>query len=334
MDKLLSYAKHVAEKVDAEIRSIVSGEPRELYEAGLHYIKAGGKRVRPLITVLASRIAGGSEDIALPGAAAVEIFHTFTLIHDDIIDRSDTRRGVPAVHRVWGEDVAIVVGDLLFALAYKALLRAVDLGVPKDRVLESIRWLTWAGIEVAEGQMLDMVYTIPRAGRVLDLEGYLVMVKKKTASLLMASAAIGAILGGGDSSLIDKLVYAMQNAGIAFQMRDDVLDIVGLQRELGKPIYGDLREGKSNLVVVIAMTKCSELKPKLLKVLGRKDASVEELKEIADCLIQCGAVEEANRMALDYASKAIEILKTIDAKDSEALDMLIDLVKYFAYRER
>jgi len=332
--KILEYASKISSYVDEYIYSLVKGEPQTIYEAALHYIKAGGKRLRPLVVVLSARIAGGTVEQALPGAAAVEILHTFTLIHDDIIDRDDVRRGVPTVHKVWGQDLAIVAGDLLFAYAFKSLLKAKEVGVPHERIVKAMEYLTDAAIIVAEGQTEDML--LPSKSNA-SLDDYLGMIYKKTAHLFAASAGIGAVLGGA-SELIEKtLVEALKYAGIAFQIRDDILGLVGDEKKLGKPVYSDLREGKRTILVIYALNKCNEIeKRKLLSVLGNRNASIDEFREAAEIIIRSGALDYAEATASSYAEKALSLLSTLkeSTKDSEALDMLRELVEYIVVREK
>ncbi|MCS7110898.1 MAG: polyprenyl synthetase family protein [Ignisphaera sp.] len=328
--RFLSYASEVSKKVENFIYDVVKGEPKILYDSALHYIRAGGKRIRPLLTVLSSRMCGGSEDIAIPGAAAVEVLHTFTLVHDDIIDRDEFRRGVPTVHKVWGTDMAIISGDLLYAYAYRCLIRSRDYGVPNDRILRALDALTNAAITVAEGQSLDML--LPSIDNV-DTNMYIDMIRKKTAALFASSAAIGAILADGDCEAIEKLKESMINAGTAFQIRDDILGLVGDEKTLGKPIYSDIREGKMTILVIYTLNKVDESKKKRLRsVLGDRKASLHELSEAAEIIRSSGAVEYAESLAEQYAARAIEISRSIDSKDSEALHMFREVVEFMVKR--
>lgn len=326
----LDYVTIISEKVNDFIFDTLKGKPAELYEASLHYIKAGGKRLRPLITVLACRISGGKEDIAIPGAAAVEVLHTFTLVHDDIIDKDDFRRGVPTVHRLWGIDMAILAGDTLHAYAYKCLLRAVDVGVPIERVLKSMNYLTDATITIAEGQALDMLLPLRQN---VSVDDYIEMVNKKTATLFAISATIGATLAGAQEKVVENLREIMTSAGIAFQIRDDILGLIGDEKVLGKPVYSDLREGKMTILVIYAYNKASENEKKKIKlVLGNRAATIEELREVAEIIKRLGAVEYAEYLADTYAEKAINLLKTVESVDSEALTMLKDVVNFMVRR--
>ncbi len=326
----IEYATKISKIVDELIVDIINGVPSTLYEAALHYLKAGGKRLRPLIVVLSTRISGGNEDIAIPGAASVEVLHTFTLVHDDIIDKDELRRGAPTVHKIWGTDMAIVAGDLLYSYSYKCLLKALERGVPVDRVNKAIDILTDAAITVAEGQALDML--LPSMPEV-SIDDYIEMVKKKTAALFAASAAIGVTLAGGDEKLLSILKESMINAGIAFQIRDDILGLIGDEKTLGKPIYSDLREGKMTLLVIYTYNKIDdELRMKMKRILGNRNATLGELQEIANIIKNSGAIEYADSLAEEYASKAIKLSKEIDSRDDEAVQMFRDVIKFMVKR--
>ena len=328
--KFLIYANKISKKVEDLIYEVIKGEPKSLYDSALHYIKAGGKRIRPLIAVLSARISGGSEEIAIPGAAAVEVLHTFTLVHDDIIDRDEFRRGVPTVHKVWGTEMAIVSGDLLFAYAYRCLVKSLDYGVTVDRVVKAVDMLTDAAITVAEGQALDML--LPVFDRV-DVDKYIEMIEKKTAALFASSASIGAVLAGGNEDVIRKLRESMINAGIAFQIRDDILGLLGDEKVLGKPVFSDIREGKMTILVIYALNQIDEEKSKRLRdVLGNRNADLSKLREAAEIIKLSGAIEYAENLAEEYAKRAIEISKTLDSEDVEALDMFKEVVEFMVKR--
>ncbi|MEM0026364.1 MAG: polyprenyl synthetase family protein [Ignisphaera sp.] len=327
---LTSYANIVAKKVEDFIYSTLKGYPQKLYEASLHYIRAGGKRLRPLVVVLSSRISGGSEEIAIPGAAAVEVLHTFTLVHDDIIDKDEFRRGVPTVHKLWGVEMGIIAGDLLFAYAYRCLLKALEYSVPSERVAKALGALTEAAITVAEGQALDML--LPEMDNA-DIEDYIDMVSKKTAALFAYSAKIGGILAGAEERLVSNLFNAMMNAGIAFQIRDDILGLVGDEKTLGKPVYSDLREGKRTILVIYSLKNLDEgKKTKILGVLGNRKADIDSLKEVARIIKESGAIEYADSLSEVYANRALEIVKNMDSNDREALEMFKEVIEFMIKR--
>lgn len=326
---LMSYARYVASEVDKVISEVVRGEPQKLYEASCHLIRAGGKRLRPLALVLSGRMYGLDEYIGIRAGASVEILHNFTLVHDDIMDRDAFRRGVPTVHTVYGEDMAILAGDLLFAKAFEALGRLSGL-VPADRLVKAFKELAWAAVTVAEGQALDMGFE-HRWDVVLD--EYLVMVYKKTAALFKSSLVIGGLLAGAPEDEITNLEKFAEGVGIAFQIRDDVLGLVADESVLGKPVYSDLKEGKKTILVIYALSKLGlDGKKKLMSTLGRRDASVEELKNLAELIKSTGAVEFAEDLADKYLKQGLEALSRVKPVDQEARELLRDLAIFVTAR--
>ncbi|MCX8184896.1 MAG: polyprenyl synthetase family protein [Sulfolobales archaeon] len=329
-ENIVNFAGIVSSITHRRIMELVSGEPIELYSASTHLIKAGGKRLRPLLVVLSSKMYGLSPEISSWAAAAVEIFHNFTLIHDDIMDRDEFRRGVPTVHKVWGEALAIVAGDLLFAKSYEALLRLADYGLSYERVISAVRELTWAAATVAEGQAMDLLFA--SRDRVSVAE-YIEMVSKKTAALFKSSVLIGAIAAGAQDEDLVKLKEFAVNIGIAFQIRDDELGLVADERVLGKPKYSDLREGKKTVLVLYALERASENQRKtILNSLGKPGATREELERAANTIVELGALEFSNSLAEDYVRKGIDSLYSTNPSDVEAREMLKELAYYVTRR--
>ncbi len=332
VERLKSYAKALASKVDEIIFSVLRGSPKELYDAAQHLLKAGGKRLRPLLVVLSARLVGGEEAVALYAGAAVELLHNFTLVHDDIMDRDETRRGVPTVHKIWGEAMAILAGDLLFSKAYEALMLTSN--VSCDRKLKAAEILTWAAATVAEGQALDMMLAEKDVSEV-SVDDYFKMIEKKTAALFKASAEIGCIIGGGTEKDVEALGEYGLNLGIAFQLKDDILGIVGDQSKIGKPVYSDIREGKKTLPILYTISRASpEEREVLSRALGCKDQEARDiLKEAAEIIIKLGGIDYAHKVAEEYVNKAIQALNKVKAVDSEARDMLEVLALYTVKRD-
>ncbi|MEM0361494.1 MAG: polyprenyl synthetase family protein [Sulfolobales archaeon] len=329
VDELLSYAAEIAGKVNLIISEVVRGDERRLYEASLHLLKAGGKRLRPLLTVLSARLFGLDEDIALYPAASIELLHNFTLIHDDIMDRDDFRRGVPTVHKVYGEAMAILAGDLLFSKSYEAMLMLVG-KVPDSLIVKALRELTWAAVTVAEGQSLDMEF---EERDDVKMEEYFTMIFKKTAALFKASAYIGSVLAGADDSDLVRICEFARSVGMAFQIRDDELGLVGDEKVLGKPVFSDLREGKKTLLVIYALNNVGNSERELiLKNLGNARASDEDLRRVAKIIVDSGALEFSNRVAEDYLRKGLTALDEISAKDLKAKKLLRDFAVFLTKR--
>lgn len=329
-ERVASLAGAVSAMTYRRIEELVSGQPKELYNASTYLIKAGGKRLRPVVVVLTSKMYGLSPEISSWAAAAVEIFHNFTLVHDDIVDRDEFRRGVPTVHKVWGEALAIVAGDLLFAKSYEALLRLLDYGLSYERVSSAVRELTWAAVTVAEGQAMDVLFT---SRENVTVDEYIEMVKKKTAALFKSSVLIGAIIAGAPDDDLVKLSEFATNIGIAFQIRDDELGLVADEEILGKPKYSDLREGKKTLLVLYALERASEEQKRIiLGSLGKTGASRAELEKAANTIVELGALGFSNKLAEDFVKKGIESLESTNPRDVESKEMLKNLAYYVTRR--
>ncbi len=329
---LVKYAK----LVDHFIYERLTGTPESLYQAALHIIKAGGKRLRPAIAMLVANMLGGieAESRALPLAAAIEVSHTFTLIHDDIMDRDDFRRGVPTVHRIWGENWAILAGDLLHAYAYRFIVSSVDYGLSKADAHEAMKVLTTAGIKVARGQAYDLLFEKTWNVTVAD---YLDMVYHKTGAMMEASAKLGAIAARAEPEVVELLGQYGSLLGIAFQVRDDYLGIFGDPRRTGKPVYSDLRRGKKTLLVIYAMSKLPEEKRELLKKLldPNTPKSQEDLEKAASLIKESGAVEDSLLLAKIYADRAKEILLNLkNVVNETSREVLLALTDYAISRDR
>ena len=322
------YITRVAGLVDGFIYAKVHGEPESIYAASLHLIRAGGKRLRPVIVVATAEALGVDAEKALPFAAAVELIHNFTLIHDDIMDRDETRRGVPTVHKVWGEAMAILAGDLLFSKAFEVLVDIVDMGIPSKRVVKATRILAHATTTIAEGQAMDMMFEEEEE---VTVDEYLRMIYKKTGALFEAAALLGGLTATDDENTLSSLAVYGRSLGIAFQIRDDILGIIGDEKVIGKPVYSDLREGKKTLPIIYALNRLEdESREKLRLVLGKRDASREELEEAANLIKSSGALEYSEKLAEEYANQAVNALKVLP--DNEYRKVLEELALFAAKR--
>ena len=227
-----------------------------LYEAMRYSLLAGGKRIRPVLVLSFCEACGGEMKFALPAAGAVEMLHTYSLIHDDLpcMDNDDYRRGRLTCHKVYGEDVATLAGDALLTAAFRSLTK---MDVPPERALRCVAILAAAAGE--EGMV---------AGQILDLEGEKRTLSEvelrnvhrhKTGDLILAACQMGAVLGGGSETQIQSAGEFALHLGLAFQIRDDILDCVGDKEELGKPIGSDVQNGKSTFVTLFGLDQCQSL---------------------------------------------------------------------------
>jgi geranylgeranyl diphosphate synthase, type I len=304
-----------------------NGQPKSLYDAARHLPLAGGKRLRPCISMLSCDAVGGDVKRVMPFAVALELIHNFTLVHDDIMDNSNLRRNMSAVHVKFGESTAIMAGDLLFAKAFEVMhgisgdpsvFKEVDFGL-----INCVR-------EICEGQQLDMEFE--RRQDVLE-EEYLEMIRRKTAVLFKFAAEGGAILGGGAREEIKALSEYGESLGLAFQIRDDYLDMSSDEGTLGKDIGNDIRNGKKTLIAVRSINNAVGDDKKLLeKIFGNGNASEQEVKRVYDLFKEMKSIEYAKNTALEYSVKAKNALDVLD--DSDAKQVLIGLAEYSITREK
>lgn len=329
---VLKYLEERAHMVEREMdRWVPRGlEPEILAKATRHLIEAGGKRLRPCLALTACEAVGGKVEDALETAAALELLHNFTLIHDDIMDRDEFRRNVKTVHVLWGEPVAIISGDALFAKVFEtAAANAQRLGLDGTHAVGLFDTLSKASFEICQGQALDMLFE----GRadVSETE-YMRMVSRKTGALLEASAKVGALLGKGNPEQVRALAEYGRLIGMTFQMRDDVLGVAGEREKFGKPIGSDVREGKRTLIVVRALTNAPpEDRATLLRALGKRDASEAELKAAIDVLKHAGAIDYVAERARELVAQAKSKLKALP--ESRAREVLSELADFTIKRE-
>lgn len=328
MSRLSSQLAETAAKVNRFIEGVVDleREPTTLYRAARHIIDAGGKRLRPYLVLKSCKLVGGREEDAIPTAAAVELLHTFTLIHDDIIDEDEKRRGLPTVHTRWGVPTAIVTGDLLFAKVYETITRFTDPScVTPKRILQVLKDVSEATVAICEGQTLDMMFEHKET---VSEDEYFEMIRAKTAALLETSARCGGIIGGAKKSQVERLGTYGHYAGVAFQLIDDVLGLTADEKVLGKPVGSDIREGKRTLIIVHALKHASEdERKKILETLGNRSASPERIQEIIDLVGSLGSINYAEEKARKYIKKSKKALASFPAtEDREDLISLADLI--------
>lgn len=329
---VLKYMEERARMVEREIDRWVSRglEPEILARATRHLLEAGGKRLRPCLALTACEAVGGKAEDALEAAAAIELLHNFTLIHDDIMDQDEFRRNVKTVHVLLGVPVAVIAGDALFAKVFEALAaNAKRLGLEGARVVELFDAVSKASFEICQGQVLDMLFE----GRADVSEAeYMRMVSGKTGALLEASMKVGALLGKGEPEQVRALAEYGRLIGLAFQMRDDVLGVAGEQEKFGKPIGSDVREGKQTLIVVRALaTAPQEDKSTLLRALGKQDLSKAELKVAIDVLKRAGAIDYVAERARELIAQAKSKLKALP--ESRAREILSELADFTIKRD-
>jgi geranylgeranyl diphosphate synthase type I len=327
MDLKNEFKKRV-EIFDVELKKYLeNGNPEILYNAARHLPMAGGKRLRPVISMLSCEAVSGNIQQVMPLAISLELIHNFTLVHDDIMDKSKLRRNQTTVHLEYGEPTAIIAGDLLFTKAFEVIHK-----YPGD---PSIFKKLEAGLvtsirEVCEGQQLDMEFE--KRQNVTENE-YLEMINKKTSALFKIAAENGAIAGGGTIEEVNALGAYGESLGLAFQIRDDYLDISSNEEILGKDIGNDIRNGKKTLIAVHSLNNSNDFEKKFLyDIFGNIEASEEDIRKVYDLFNSLGSVEYARDTAFKYSIKAKESLKVL--KDSNAKNVLNELAEYSIKREK
>lgn len=326
--EILDVLKKYSAGVDREIeKSLDTVDPENLYDASKHLIKAGGKKIRPALVLLTAEAVGGNIEGAYKTAAAVELIHTFSLIHDDIMDEDEMRRGKPSVHTMWGEPMAILAGDILFSLAFELVAQTQVDDVPANRVIKALNTVVDACIKICEGQACDMSFE--EKFDVGESE-YLNMIYKKTAALIAAATKSGAIIGGGTAEQVEALSQYGELIGMAFQIQDDYLDVVSDEEELGKPVGSDIVEGKMTLMVVHTLSVASpEDKEELIFILKSGDES--NTQRAIDIFNKYGSIDYTRDIALDNVNRAKDLLDLLD--DSPAKEALYDLADFMLQRK-
>jgi geranylgeranyl diphosphate synthase type I len=314
----LSEKARLVDQFIPEILPIIDNDG--LNCAMCYLLDAGGKRLRPAAMLFAAEAVGGQSENVLPAAVALELIHNFTLIHDDIMDEADIRRGIPSVHKKWGVPRAIIAGDALYSKAIEILLLAKSEPL---RIIESLELLSHSCVEVCEGQWMDMNF---QGRNDVTEDEYLKMVEKKTAALIAASLKMGAILSGANKEISQSLWDFGRLAGMGFQIYDDVIDLITPEEILGKAQGGDIMEGKSTLIVINAFSKGV-----YLDTLGKKNATRSEVATDITALKESGSIDYALNKAISFLEGGKHALKILP--DSNAKEMLIGLADYMIARK-
>ena len=320
------------DQIETEMKSLVLGEGFPLYrmmgyhmgwlnEHGEAEEVEAGKRIRPTLCLLACEALGGDVGSALPAAAAVELVHNFSLIHDDIQDGNSERHNRPTVWWVWGPAQAINAGDGMHALARLALLRQTDSGMSPERTLKAVGLLDEACLRLCEGQYLDLTYQ----ERVdISQDAYFKMVEGKTAALISCATELGAVMSQAGEPVAKALANFGSKLGTAFQIRDDILDLWG-QQDTGKPLAGDILNKKKSLPIVYAIENASGAERRALgDVYFKRVMEPEDIDKIIEVLETLGARQFCQDKADALCNEALESLSDagLSSEQSEGLESL------------
>ena len=289
--------------------AVPAGRPVELYHPVGYIMALGGKRMRPLLTLIGCDLFGGDVHEAMPVAFALELFHNFTLVHDDIMDDAQIRRGQPTVHEKFGSSTAILSGDVMQVYVYEQLMKAAP-----DKLVDLLHAFNRTAIQVCEGQMMDMNFETQ--AQVTEQE-YLEMITFKTAVLLGCCLQCGAIVGGASAEEGKKMYEYGLNMGIAFQIQDDLLDTFG-NEGFGKQIGGDIRQNKKTLLLIKALelAKGGD-QARLQYQLNQQQDANEKIKAVTALYLQLGVKELAEATREHYHQRALQQLQSLAADDAK-----------------
>ena len=311
-----------AKIVNKYLNSKLKGNPKKLYDAAGHLIVNGGKRLRPYMVIRSCQILKGNMQNAMPAASAVEMVHNFTLVHDDIMDNDEMRHGVPTVHKKFGMPIAILAGDVLFSKAFQVI---TDSKLSANATTQLVSRLAKACVDVCEGQLLDV--KMAEEEKIPAQAEYISMIEKKTAALFDVSCAMGAICATNKMKDISNLSSFGKNLGIAFQITDDLIGVMGDPKITKKPVGNDLREGKKSLPILMAIKSAKGKDKKIiLKAFGNSKVSKKDLSKAVDVIKTLGIEENVRKQALKYAEKAEKSLAKYSGSAKIELISLLDFV--------
>lgn len=306
------------EKVDEHLQQITSkNDPKLLYEPIKYILSGGGKRIRPALLIFSCEAFGGNPESAYDAAAAIEILHNFTLVHDDIMDNAGTRRGRDTIHKKWDTNVAILAGDEMIGLAYKSLAKTKS-----KNISEIFDCFTDGIIEVCEGQSYDKEFEVKND---VSLNEYLMMIGKKTSKLLEACAVVGSLIADANEEQINSMRAYAENIGLAFQIQDDLLDVVADEKEFGKKSGGDIYERKKTYLILKALETAADKndKAQLQKIISNtgNEISNSDVQNVKDIYKKYGVIEDAKEKVEYYTKKANSYLNVI--KNEEHKNQLL-----------
>ncbi len=321
MENVLKLIEPDMGKLEASIDKLVTTRVGFIKEIVNHIIKSGGKRVRPILVILSSRLCGYKKDQHIPYAAIVEFIHTATLLHDDVVDNAQTRRGASTANTIWGNEASVLVGDFLYAKSMELL---ADEG--NSEIFSAMAKTTKS---LSEGEILELVKT---SEMYTSEEDYFEIIGNKTAVLFSVACEIGALLGKVDNSKKDSLKKFGHNLGMAFQLQDDVLDYTSYDNVLGKRVGTDIKEGKVTLPLIKAIEHANDKqKAAIQKVLKKTNVSMRDFERIRKIILEYNGIEytiEKTRQYTDAAKGCLDVFNASPYKEA-----LLTLTDYMLSRK-
>lgn len=316
MEEVFAYVREDLEGVEQVLMDSVQSDVQLIAEVGNHIFQSGGKRMRPLLTILSSRICDYQGSAHLSMAAVLELIHTATLLHDDVVDHADLRRGSRSVNYLWDSETSVLVGDFLFTRAFCMMVDHRDMGI-LDLMSRTCR-------QLAEGELLELAKS---GDPHIEEDEHLAIVRNKTAVLISAACRIGALLGERaewEAYLAD---FGM-NLGMAFQLIDDVLDYEAKEQVLGKTIGKDLQEGKVTIPMIRTLERCTLAeRDRMVEIIRARSQDSTHLQEILETIQKYDGLEYAHSKARYYVDKAKTALTPLpDGQDKSALLVVAEFV--------
>jgi len=306
-------------RVEDSLRAISMADFPWMSEPLKHIVESGGKRIRPALTLLAGRFYRYDPELLVPMATAIELFHAATLVHDDTVDKSSVRRGRPTVNSLWGEGIAVLLGDYLFASSAQLVCSTGHLGV--------MRVFAQTLMNISSGQLRQFVSAFDWRQ---DRQEYYRQIESKTASLFSAASESGALLSEAPAEAVEALKTYGHELGMAFQIVDDVLDFVGEEEEMGKPVGSDLLQGTLTLPVILLMEQRPD--DPVVREVFQKDGNEAGAQRVIEMIRNSSIVQECYRIASDFCDQARRALEELP--DNACRKSLLDLADYVIERRR
>jgi len=314
----------LSQLIESEIIKInFPSSPVNLYDPLNYFLRIGGKRLRPVLTLLATELGGVKKEDAINCALAIEVFHNFSLIHDDIMDAAPIRRGKVTVHEKWNSNIAILSGDVLLVKAYQLLAKQKSQHIP-----ELLTLFNKTAIEVCEGQQMDMDF---ETREVVTVDEYIEMIRLKTSVLLGCALEFGFIVSNDSLSNRRKIYDFGVSLGIAFQIQDDLLDLYGDPEKVGKQVGGDVKSNKKTLLYLIAEKNAKGDLKKQLNAIKSEPNPELKVVEVQDIYEKLNVREETANYLAEYYQRALDLLNSIETANDKST--IMEMVNYLFNRE-
>ncbi|AJE02919.1 polyprenyl synthetase family protein [Geobacter pickeringii] len=322
MHAALALVGEDLKNVELQFRKDLESDVYLIRKVGEYVLASGGKRIRPALLLLSSKLCGYQGDRHVPLASVIEFIHTATLLHDDVVDNATLRRGNASANEVWGNEASVLVGDFLFSKSFSLMVDAGDLQV--------LKVMSNATTIIAEGEVLQLLCT---SDLEMSHERYIEVVKSKTAVLLSAACEAGAILGGVSPEQVAALRDYGMDLGIAFQLMDDTLDYTAVEEQFGKEIGHDLEEGKITLPLIHTLRRCTDEERETIAAIVEKDAMEPgDFESVFTLVHKYGGIQYTTEVATEYTSRCKSHLNVFP--DSSERDALIELADYVVSRKQ